>query len=193
MSPRKRNPKLKFLKPKAGALLISEPFNTEPKFKRAVVLISQHDQRGSIGFILNKPTDLNVNQVLDDFPEFDAKVFWGGNERLDSVYYIHTFPELKGSLPIANGIYWGGDYEQLKVMVESKVITPKQIKFVAGYASWEGKLLEKEIKKNNWWVAEADEQTTLRDQPEILWGKILQRTGHVYGIMNDFPEDPGRN
>jgi putative transcriptional regulator len=190
----KKKPKAKkFPKPKAGALLVSEPFNPEPKFKRSVVLISQHDQRGSIGFILNKPTDLTVNQVLEDFPEFDARVYWGGNQRLDSVYYIHTIPHLKGALPIANGIYWGGDYEQLKVMVESKVVTPQQIKFVAGYASWEGKLLEKEIKNNNWWVTEADEQSTLLEAPDVLWGKVLQRTGHVYGILNDFPEDPGQN
>jgi putative transcriptional regulator len=193
--PRGKKPKskVKHPKPKAGALLISEPFNSEQSFKRTVVLISQHDDRGTIGFVLNKPTDLSVNQVLDDFPEFDAPVYWGGNTRLDSVYYVHTIPDLKGALPIANGLYWGGDFEQLKVMVESKVISPKQIKFIAGYAAWEGKLLEKEIKKNNWWVAEADEQSTLIDPAEGLWGKVLQRTGHVYGIMNDFPEDPGTN
>src|SRR5690242_8681905 len=133
---RKASTKKKFPKPKAGALLVSEPFNPEPKFKRSVVLISQHDQRGSIGFILNKPTDLNVNQVLDDFPEFDARVYWGGSQRLDSVYYVHNIPQLKGALPIANGLYWGGDYEQLKVMAESKVINPNQIKFIAGYAAW---------------------------------------------------------
>jgi putative transcriptional regulator len=193
MPPKRKAKAKKFPKPKAGALLVSEPFNPEPKFKRTVVLISQHDQRGSIGFILNKPTDLNVNQVLDDFPEFDARVYWGGSTRLDSVYYIHTIPQLKGALPIVNGIYWGGDYEQLKVMVESKAVTPQQIKFIAGYAAWEGKLLEKEIKENNWWVTEADQQFTLLEPPEILWGRVLQRTGHVYGILNDFPEDPGRN
>ena len=141
MPPKKKaKAKQKPLKPKVGALLVSEPFNPEPKFKRSVVLISQHDQRGSIGFILNKPTDLNINQVLEDFPEFDARVYWGGSQRLDSVYYIHTIPHLKGALPIANGIYWGGDYEQLKVMAESKVINARQIKFIAGYAAWEGKI-----------------------------------------------------
>src|SRR5437868_2448081 len=192
MPPRKKKTtsKSKFPKPKAGALLVSEPFNPEPKFKRAVVLISQHDKRGSIGFILNKPTDLNVNQVLEDFPEFDARVYWGGSQRLDSVYYIHTMPNLKGALLIANGLYWGGDYEQLKVMVESQAVNPAQIKFIAGYAAWEGKLLEKETKENNWWVTEANEQFTLIESPEGLWGKVLQGTGHVYGVLNDFPEDP---
>lgn len=180
-------------KPKAGALLLSEPFNSEPYFKRAVVLISQHDQRGSIGFILNKPTPLMIYEVLDDFPEFQAPVHWGGNQRLDSVYYIHTIPHLKGAQPISNGIYWGGDYEQLKLLVETRQIQPDQIKFLAGYNAWSPRKLAKEIRDENWWVTEADLRSAFEEPSETAWGNILQRNGHVYGILNDFPEDPGVN
>src|SRR5437868_10855999 len=95
-------------KPHVGALLISEPFNPEPTFKRSVVLISQHNKKGTIGFIVNKPTQLKVHEALDDFPEIDAVVYWGGAIRLDSIYYIHSIEKLKGSHKIADGIYWGG-------------------------------------------------------------------------------------
>ncbi|MEO8087166.1 MAG: YqgE/AlgH family protein [Bacteroidota bacterium] len=181
------------LKPHVGALLLSEPFNPEPNFKRAVVLISQHDQRGSIGFILNKPTPLLINDVLEDFPEFKAQIHWGGNQRLDSVYYIHTISKLKGAQPISNGIFWGGDYEHLKLMVESKQINPEQIKFLAGYNAWSPRKLAKEIRNENWWVTNADLQSAFNEHPDTAWGNILQRNGHVYGILNDFPEDPGIN
>ena len=180
-------------KPRVGALLLSEPFNPEPNFKRAVVLISQHDQRGSIGFILNKPTPLMINDVLDDFPEFKAHVHWGGSQRLDSVYYIHTIPNLKGAQQIANGIFWGGDYEHLKLMVETRQIRPDQIKFLAGYNAWSPRKLAREIREENWWVADADLQSAFKEPADTAWGNILQRNGHVYGIMNDFPEDPGFN
>ena len=180
-------------KPHVGALLLSEPFNPEPNFKRAVVLISQHDQRGSIGFILNKPTPLMINDVLEDFPEFKAHVHWGGNQRLDSVYYIHTIANLKGAQPISNGIYWGGDYEHLKLMVETKQVNPDQIKFLAGYNAWSPRKLAKEIREENWWVADADLQSAFIEPSDTAWGNILQRNGHVYGILNDFPEDPGFN
>ena len=96
-------------KPRVGALLISEPFNPEPTFKRSVVLISQHNSKGTIGFIVNKPTQLKVHEALDDFPEIDAVVYWGGAIRLDSIYYIHSIENLKGAHKIAEGIYWGGD------------------------------------------------------------------------------------
>lgn len=180
-------------KPRVGALLLSEPFNKEPNFKRAVVLISQHDQRGSIGFILNKPTPLFIHDVLEDFPEFNAPVHWGGSLRLDSVYYVHTLPELKGAQPIANGIYWGGDYEHLKLLVETKQIKPDQIKFLAGYNAWSPRKLAREIRNQNWWVTDADLKSTFLEPADHAWGNILQRNGHVYGIMNDFPEDPNFN
>jgi len=183
----------KLPKPKIGALLISEPFNRENHFRRAVVLISQHDERGSIGFILNKPTEMKIHEVLDDFPEFDAPVYWGGNQHLDHVYFLHTRGDLANSRLIANNIYWGGNYDQLKLWVETKQIKPEEIKFMAGYAAWSPRQLAKEIRTQNWWVADSDLQSAFNEPSTLAWGNILQRHGHVYGIMNDFPEDPNIN
>jgi putative transcriptional regulator len=180
-------------KPKVGALIISEPFNPEPNFKRSVVLISQHNSKGTIGFIVNKPTQLKVHEALDDFPEIDACIYWGGPLRLDSIYYIHTIKDLQGSHEIIDGIYWGGDYQQLKIMVESGEVNPDQIKFLAGYSGWHPKQLQQEINSSNWWITLADQYSILVEEPTVLWGNVLTRMGHVYGIMNDFPEDPGVN
>ncbi|MCX6292412.1 MAG: YqgE/AlgH family protein [Bacteroidetes bacterium] len=187
MSPRK------ITIPKVGNFLISEPFNPEPNFKRSVILISQHNPLGSIGFILNKPTQLKVDEALDDFPVFDSPVYWGGTLQLDSIYYIHCIEELEGKKKIAEGIYWGGNYSQLKVMIESKQVDTTHVKFIAGFSAWEPHVLEEQIKLNNWWLTKADRETTFLEEPKELWGTILQRLGHIYGIMNDFPEDPGVN
>ena len=190
MMPKKSSKKPK---PKVGALLISEPFNPEPTFKRSVVLISQHTRKGSIGFIINKPTPLLIHEALDDFPEFDAPVYWGGSLRLDSIYYVHSVPALEGSHKIAEGVYWGGNYQQLKMMIEAGEISTDQIKFLAGYSAWDSKQLEEEIKSENWWVTEGDQYSTLLEEPTVVWGSVLRKMGHVYGILNNFPEDPGIN
>ncbi len=57
-------------KPSQGTLLISEPFMNDSYFKRSVVLLSEHDEKGSVGFILNKLTDIALNKAVEDFPEF---------------------------------------------------------------------------------------------------------------------------
>ena len=185
---RKKNPK-----PKVGNLLISEPFNPESNFKRSVVLISQHGALGSIGFILNKPTQLLVDEALEDFPEFNVPVFWGGMNQVDSIYYVHSIAALEGKKKIADNIYWGGNYDQLKIMIESKQVEPSQVRFIAGYSAWEPNELEKQIRQNNWWLTNADLENTFLNEPTEVWGNVLQKIGHIYGIMNDFPEDPGIN
>ena len=180
-------------RPQVGSLLISEPFNPEPSSKRSVVIISQHNTKGTIGFIINKPTPLKIGDALDDFPEFDAPVYWGGPIKLDSIYYVHSIRNLPGSKKISEGIYWGGDYEQLKVMIESGEVTTDQIKFIAGFACWVPHQLEDEILHDNWWITPADTHSALIEEPTTVWGSVLRKMGHVYGILNDFPEDPGIN
>ena len=187
---------MKFRKPriKAGHLLLSEPFNPEPTFRRSVVLISQHDKRGSIGFILNKPTHLRIHEALEDFPEFDALVYWGGSINYESVFYVHKLGEkLPGSVEIIKGVYWGGDYKTLKLLVDNGEVDPEDIRFVAGYSAWNPEKLELEINQENWWVTEADKKKIFEEKHDEVWGNILKEMGHVYGVMNNFPEDPGIN
>ena len=180
-------------KPKMGSLLIAEPFISEAAFKRSVVLISQNNVKGTIGFIINKPTQLKVNEALDDFPEVDAIIYWGGTIKTDSVYYIHSISTLTGAKKITEGVYWGGDYTELKLMIESGEADVEDIKFLAGFCAWSPTELEQQIKEENWWLTFADGHSVFIEEPTVIWGNILQRMGHVYGILNDFPVDPEMN
>ena len=94
----------------AGSLLISEPFLADSCFKRSVVLLSEHDKHGTLGFILNKPTDLKLNEAVEDFPEFNVPLYFGGPVDTETLFYIHTLGnKLEGSREIAAGVFWGGD------------------------------------------------------------------------------------
>lgn len=127
----------KSVTPETGKLLIAEPFQKESFFKRAVVLICQHDQKGTVGLIINKITDLKINDAIEDFPQFDAPVYFGGPEKTDNIFYVHTYgEEIEGSVKIADGLYWGGNFELLKVLIESNKIDSDRIRFIAGYCGW---------------------------------------------------------
>ncbi|OYX08211.1 MAG: hypothetical protein B7Z16_19270, partial [Algoriphagus sp. 32-45-6] len=52
--------------PKAGNLLISEPFLQDENFVRSVVLLCEHNTEGSFGFVLNKPSILNLGDLVDE-------------------------------------------------------------------------------------------------------------------------------
>ncbi len=95
--------------PTKGALLIAEPsIIGDASFNRSVVLLAEHNDEGSVGFILNKP----LKHRLKDFvPEVNSnlRVYNGGPVEQDNLYFIHRVPELiPDSIEISNGIYWGG-------------------------------------------------------------------------------------
>ena len=99
-----------------GKLLLAEPFMLDGHFKRSVVLITDHSvEMGTVGFVLNKPLRVNINNLISEFPKCAAGVFSGGPVQPDTIHYIHTAGDvLEGSQKIINGVYWGGDFEQLK-------------------------------------------------------------------------------
>lgn len=181
-------------KPNQGSLLISEPFLVDSYFKRSVVLLSEHDDKGTLGFILNKPTDVSLNEAVDDFPEFKVPLYFGGPVETDTLFYIHTLGDrLRGAKKIVNGIWWGGDYDHLKFLIESSQVRHDQIRFYAGYSGWEPKQLDTELKEKSWLVFDSSPQLAFASEPESLWRQVLRSMGSEYAILANFPEDPNLN
>ena len=195
MPPKKKTKaKPKSLKPKPGALLISEPFNPEPKFKRAVVLISQHDKRGTIGFILNKPIDVKLKGSIPDFTEYKGALFLGGPINKNQLFFIHTLgPQIEGSIEIMEGLHWGGEITQLKKMILAKKVKSSDFRFFAGYSGWRPKQLDNEFKTKSWIVAQAKPEQIMDENTNRLWSNILKTMGNEYAMLANFPENPSLN
>src|ERR1035437_8936677 len=88
-------------KPEQGKLLLSEPFSADPNFKRTVVLLAQHDEEGSVGFVLNRPMNLKLERIIDEFKGCKLPVWDGGPVQRDSLFYIHTLGDaIPDSIPI---------------------------------------------------------------------------------------------
>jgi putative transcriptional regulator len=182
------------LKPKKGRLLIAEPFMDDPYFKRSVVLLTEYSEDGSFGFMLNKPLEIKINEVMEDFPPFDAPIFMGGPVQSDSLFYIHTQGEIiKNSMKIADNLYWSGNFDQLKQLVKDQQIFPNEIKFFIGYAGWDHEQLISEIEDESWIISslESKEINNLNDVD--LWKNTLQKMGSKFSLLSNFPEDPSLN
>lgn len=179
--------------PSAGRLLISAPFMGDI-FKRSVILLTEHNEEGSVGFILNKPTEFKLHEVIEDFPEFDAKVFLGGPVQQNSLNFIHKAGNiLEGGFEISNGVFWNGNFEVLKVLIENGSLDPEDFRFFLGYAGWSPDQLKNEIKRNSWYLNDASPEILFGNESEKLWSTILKSMGKEYSIISTFPDDPSVN
>jgi putative transcriptional regulator len=182
------------IKPAQGTILISEPFLKDYYFRRSVVLLAEHDDSGSFGLIINKPIELKLNEIIKDFPAFDAQVYIGGPVKTDSLFVLHTLGnKIEGSSKIIPGLYWGGDIDMIKSLIENKKISNEEIHFYIGYCGWEAKQLDRELEENSWVVSKAKNRQLLFDHPENMWKNILKSMGQEYASWVNYPLDPMMN
>ncbi len=179
---------------KKGRFLIAEPFMDDLYFKRSVVLLTEHNKKGTFGFILNKPLDIFVNDVLQGFPPFNAPVFMGGPVQPDTLFFIHTQGELiDESILIKDNLYWSGNIGQLKLLIKDQQIFPNEVKFFIGYSGWDAEQLTSEIKEESWIIASPELKSIKQLNNSDLWRKSLQKMGSKHSLLANFPEDPSLN
>lgn len=170
---------------KRGQVLLADPFMDESVFKRAAIYMCEHNKEGSLGFIINKQLDFNIQELVLDFPEFDSKVYYGGPVSTDTIHYVHTKGDiLEDAICITKGIYWGGDFNKLKFFIEKGLIKPNEIRFYLGYSGWEPNQLEQEVETGSWLVADADLNYIFAKRWSVLWNKILEDAGGTKAVIS---------
>ncbi len=177
-----------------GDVLLSEPFMLDSNFKRSAVLLVDHHPEGSMGFILNKKLDMRVDELVADFPEFDAPVYFGGPVQTDTIHYVHNIGDLlEESHPISDGIWWGGDFEKLKFLITSELVLPENIRFFVGYSGWSDGQLEEEMNLKSWVVAGMDPNYLFKSKPNKLWEQIMSNKGDTYTVIATLPDGTTQN
>ena len=175
---------------KNGKLILAEPYSANLHFRRSVILLCNHDDEGSFGYIINKPLDTKLNELIPDFPLFKAPLFYGGPVQTNTLHFIHNLGDLiEGSVRISAGVYMGGSWDNLKFLVEAKLIEPKHVRFFVGYSGWGEKQLQEEIEIGSWILADMHANYLFNAQPNTLWRTVLQNKGDAYAIIADMSDD----
>jgi putative transcriptional regulator len=182
------------LTPEKGRLLISEPFLPDPNFERTVVLLCEHNAEGSFGFVLNKPSILKVNEVVEDIKVFENIVYVGGPVQQDTLHFIHRHADVTNAVEIANHVYWGGDFESLIILYDTKQVAASDIRFFLGYSGWGPGQLATELEQDSWIVCDfVTDQLLFDTDPQIMWRKALENMGGRFSVYSNYPVDPRLN
>lgn len=181
--------------PRKGRVLLSDPFLGDEYFERSVVYLCEHSSEGSFGFVLNNFIDVPLQQLNENFPDLVSKVSIGGPVEKETMYFIHSMKdELNESISIDNGVYIGGDFDQLYNVIQAEHLEQNKIRFFLGYSGWDAGQLANEIKENAWIVStvESPEEIMNVNEPD-LWKYFMNKLGKKYQIISQFPIDPSEN
>jgi putative transcriptional regulator len=177
-----------------GALLVAAPGLLDPNFRRTVVYLIEHRERGSLGVVLNRPSDVALRDVLPTWAPLSTQpsaVFVGGPVDgrtalcLAAVRAGHDPAGIDGLVAV-NGpvalVDLDGDPDALAPRVRG-------VRIFAGYAGWEAGQLAGEVSRGDWFVVPALPDDVLTGQGPALWARVLRRQGVPLALLSTFPAD----
>lgn len=176
-----------------GTLLIARPNLMADVFNRSVVLITEHNENGTVGFVLNKSIHIPLYEFLQDI-DSEEMVFEGGPVNHENLFFLHSRPDLiSHSEEIKNGIYWSGNYKDVQIAINSGILSAQEIRFYLGYSGWSPKQLEREISQNAWTVINDFNFHIFDEWDSNLWQKLMNELGGENLIWSNMPENPALN
>jgi putative transcriptional regulator len=185
----------------SGRLLVATPLLGDPNFRRTVILIVEDEpEEGTLGVVLNRPTEVQVGQVLESWTELvtgPTVVFKGGPVAPNSALALALargedeplgWRSLDGSNLMSRiGLV---DLEAPPELLAGGITS---LRVFAGYAGWGPGQLRAEIEEGAWYVLAGEPTDAFLPEPERLWGSVLRRQGGDFAIVATYPDDPMLN
>jgi putative transcriptional regulator len=183
------------MEPATGSLLIAAPTMGDPNFARTIVLLLDSGESGALGVVLNRPTELEVADVLEPWADLVVRpgvLFQGGPVETDAALAVATVAA--DDEPIGwRRVYGSTGLVDLDAPVEIMASAVSAIRIFAGYAGWGAGQLEAEIAEGAWYVVPAEPQDPFLDDPDRLWSTVLRRQGGELAMLATMPAEPGLN
>lgn len=182
----------------AGCALVAAPGLRDPNFRRTVVLVIEHHSSGTLGVVLNRPSNVPVRDVLPS---------WGPHASLPQALYVGGPMEQRAALCVAalpagvdaastEGVIGVcGSLALVDLAADPDVMAPRLrgLRVFAGYAGWDQGQLDGEITRGDWMVVPALPEDVLAPPGVDLWGRMLRRQGLPLALLATYPSDPAQN
>ncbi|MCX5199628.1 YqgE/AlgH family protein [Streptomyces sp. NBC_00249] len=178
-----------------GRLLVATPALADPNFDRAVVLLLDHDEQGSLGVVLNRPTPIDVRDILLPWAPLAGDpgvVFQGGPVALDSALGVAVIPGEEGPLGWRR-VHGAIGLVDLEAPPELLAAALGGLRIFAGYSGWGPGQLEVELGDGAWYVVDSEPGDVSFPDPERLWRAVLRRQRSELAMVATYLDDPSLN
>lgn len=145
------------MKPQTGMLLKATAALNDTNFENAVILITEYNEKGAVGFVVNKLFSRQLNE-LEEFKHSPAfPLYEGGPVDTEHLFFIHQRPDIiQEGKAIGDDVYYGGNFKQAITAINNKSLTVSGIKIFIGYCGWNAGELEAEMAEGSWEPAEEE-------------------------------------
>jgi putative transcriptional regulator len=183
---------------RAGTLLLANTDLMEPTFRRSVIYVVEHNDGGTLGVVLNRPSETAVYNVLPQWAKLAAKpktMFIGGPVKRDAALCLALLRAGVDAQGLPGLRHVAGRMVMVDLDADPTVIAPavESVRIFAGYSGWTIGQLEGEIERDDWIVLSALPSDVLYEQRVDLWAKVLRRQPLPMSLLATHPIDINRN
>jgi len=180
----------------AGVFLYAAPGLEAPNFTESVVLLVQHGEEGSLGLIVNRPTEVPVREAVTELGEvrgLDLKLNFGGPVQPEAVLaLVRSARPVDGALRVMPDVYFSTDLGQLKEAARGPEASSR-LRVYAGYAGWSQGQLAGELRRRAWVVGPADARSVFTSDPDALWPRVHDLLRRIEVRLIPGPAGVGRS
>lgn len=155
----------------------------DPNFHRTVVLLVHHDDEGTFGVVLNRPTEVTATGLcstlaLDWHGATEKWICWGGPVQPQTGWLLMGDAASLGSCEevkrVGEGIHFAGSLDVLRQVAQDP---PCDLQMLLGYAGWGPGQLESELAEGAWIVAPLSRDVVFDVDPDEMWEHVLRSLG----------------
>lgn len=185
---------------RVGDLLVATPSLLDPNFAHTVVLVLDLDENGALGVVLNRPSSVQVREILPDWTDLTGMpdvLFQGGPVSTDSALAVGA-SRIHGPEPNVEPVgfrHLYGDVGIVDLDTPTEIVAPalSGMRIFAGYAGWGDAQLAAEIREGSWCVVPSLPGDLFGNDPIGLWKRVLRRQPGELAWMSTQPADPTMN
>jgi len=158
-------------------MLISAPSLDDPYFDKVVIYITEHNEKGALGFVVNQVYERKFNELTEFRHSKPFPLYEGGPVDREKLYFIHRIPgSIAEGTAVAEGVYMGGNFKQAVQYINTAGDAASQLRLFIGYSGWDVHELEAEIEEGSWLPVHASVTTLFEASEQSLWEELYKRS-----------------
>jgi putative transcriptional regulator len=177
-----------------GTLLVAAPGLLDSNFRRTVVYVIDHRGEGTLGVVLNRPSDVPVEDVLPAWGPHVSQppsLFVGGPVEQKTALCLAALRTGEDATGLTGVIAVRGPVALVDLDADPDELVTKVrgLRVFAGYSGWDVDQLANEIDRGDWIVVPALPGDVLAEPDQDLWGRVLRRQGMPLALLATHPGD----